>query len=140
MTYTDYLGNPITVGDTIAYPTCSGSSSAWINLGYVAEILDLIPHNPSDLEDCTAYLQDDLKKAHPPRRLIATRFIPDDPQPPTASKWYRKGINERDDSKAYVLRIRKLRDDLGSAWNQQDRLVMLKNVDRVIVVTGMVNN
>lgn len=140
MTYTDYLGNPIAVGDKIVYPTQVGSSAANMNLAEVVEILDLIPKSPGDLSDSSAYLQLDLKKAYPPDRKITTKFIPDDPQPADGNKWYLTGEHRRDDSKAYILRIKKLRESYSSAWLQQDRIVMLKNVDRVIVVTGMVNN
>lgn len=140
MTYTDYLGNPIAVGDTIVYPTCSGSTAADLNLGQVTEILDLIPKNPSDPKDTKAYLQADLKKQYQPNRWIATRFIPDDPQPTDSNKWYRKGTSVRDDSKAYVLRVRKLRSGYNSQYIEQDRASMVKNVDRVVVVTGRVNN
>lgn len=140
MTYTDYLGNPIAVGDKIVYPTQVGSSAANMNLAEVVEILDLIPNNPSDPDDASAQLATDARKAYSPRRLIATKFIPDDPQPANAGKWYRTGTFVRDDSKAYVLRIKKLRDAYSSQRIQENRINMLKNVDRVIVVTGMVNN
>lgn len=140
MIYTDFIGNPIAVGDTIVYPTCSGSSSAEMNMAVVEEILDLTPHRPQDLSKFSAYLQSDLRKAHPPQRTIATRFIADDPQPAGQSRWFRAGKYERDDSKAYALRVRKTRDGYKKSWSPQDRLVMLKNVERVVVVTGMVNN
>ena len=140
MTYTDYLGNPIAVGDIIAYPTCTGSSSADMNLAVVTEILDLIPNYPNDLTKNTAYLQSDLKKQPPPRRHITNRFIPDDPQPANGSKWFLQGTYERDDSKAYVLRVRKLRDGYANRYRQQDRAVILKNVERAIVVTDRAGN
>lgn len=140
MTYTDFLGNPIAVGDMIVYPACSGSTAADLNLGQVTEILDLIPKNPSDPNDTKAYLQIDLNKQNPPSRRICTRFIPDDPQPADAHRWYRKGTSERDDSKAYVLRVRKIRSGYTSEYIEQDRASMVKNVDRVVVVTGRVNN
>lgn len=132
MNYTDYLDNPIHVGDTITWPTCSGSSSADLNMGVVQEIREIIPNNPGDLTDRGGYLHEDRLKEHPPHRDIPGRWV----KAPHLQNGY--GDYLRDDSKAYMLRVEKTRDGCDGRKVEKYKAVTLKNVDRVVVVTSLV--
>lgn len=118
--YTDYLGNPVRVGDTIVYPVQQGSSAANLTMGEVIAIDDLIPEDPSNPYCCDGYLHRDRNQQYPPTRRIAGTWDRDQ----------RKFL--RDDSKAYMLKVR--RDPKREGGNKQ---VTLKNVDRIVVVTGL---
>lgn len=116
--YTDYLGNPVSVGDTIVYPVQQGSSAANLSMGEVLAIDDIIPRDPSDPYCCVGYLHRDLNKQYPPRRDIAGRWDRDE----------RRFL--RLDDKAYMLQVRRLDSD-------GNKKVHIKNVDRVVVVTRL---
>lgn len=139
--YTDYLGQPVHVGDLITYPTCSGSSAANLNLGVILEIDDIIPDDPNDLKNFHGSLHKDRNKAYPPRRRITGRWqkVPGSPLPGGQDAL-------RDDSKAYQLVVRRLREGYGGwrIWtrakaDERLRKVTVKNVDRIVVVSRLAN-
>lgn len=131
--FTDYLDNPIHVGDTITWPTCSGSSAADLNMGVVKEIREIIPYNPSDPADRLGYLHEDRLQEHPTARMIAGRWV----TAPHLQNGY--GDYLRDDSKAYMLRVEKHRGGADGRTVEKNKMVTLKNVDRVVVVTSLVS-
>jgi hypothetical protein len=118
LVYTDYLGNSVAVGDTIVYPKCSGSSSADLNMAVIAEILPIIPRDPSDPACRSGYLWSDRKLRYPPYRAILRGDL----------------------SKAYILKVKRTRDGSGNYKIWTDRLVTLSNVDRIVVVTSVIDN
>lgn len=127
--YTDYLDNPISVGDIVVYPRQRGSSAADLNTAVVVAIDDIIPNNPSDPKDCSGQLHKDRRQKSPPYRTIISRLL----QNGAHANDY-----ERDDSKAYMLSVKRIRDGSrsGTVYNPE-RITTLKNVDRVIVVTSL---
>jgi hypothetical protein len=118
--YTDYLGNPVSVGDTIIYPVQQGSSAANLAAGEVIAIEDIIPRDPSDPYCTEGHLHRDRNQQYPPMRRIAGVW--DDRQ---------LKMRRRDD-KAYMLKVRR-----DPEWQGGNKQVTLKNVDRVVVVTRL---
>lgn len=116
--YTDYLGNSVHVGDTIVYPVQQGSSAANLSMGEILAIDDIIPRDPSDPHCCDGYLHRDRNQQYPPTRRIAGRWDRDE-----------RALVRLDD-KAYMLQVRRLDSD-------GNKKVHIKNVDRVVVVTGL---
>jgi hypothetical protein len=137
MNYTDYLGNCIAVGDSIVYPTCSGSSAADLNQGVVTEIIPITPEDPADPKNRRGSIPGDAAKPYV-RRLIPGRWDPGAAHPMNKiGRVY--GDFVRDDSKAYMLRVRRTREgSTQSAIFDPNRVVSLKNVDRVVVITSLV--
>lgn len=117
--YTDYLGNPVHVGDTIVYPVQQGSSAANLTTGEIVAIDEIVPDEPWNPHCTTGQLHRDRNQQYPPTRSIAARWDRD------ACKLYRL------DDKAYMLKVRRHDSD----GNKQ---VTLKNVDRVVVVSSLV--
>lgn len=129
--YTDYLGNPINVGDVIVYPIKSGSSAADLNTALVIAIDDLIPVNPHDPTSTRAYARKDRAKADPPSRSIPKRWV-------YGKSTGSYGDAHRDDSKAYMLTIQRLREGAsGHVVGHPQRKITLTNVDRVVVVSSL---
>lgn len=131
MPYTDYLDNPIAKGDVIVYPTASGSSSAELNTARVVDVVPIYPVDPNDETCRRGFTQEDLDKG----RDYGGRDI--------VGKWVKRadlqsgsGDYLRDDSKAYLLRVVKLNRSK-SIWIHSERTVLLKNVDRVVVVSKL---
>lgn len=133
--YTDFLDNPIAVGDTIIYPIASGSSAASTERTIVTEIIALIP--------------DPLSPVVKPHDFIREDQI----HGPTRTRYYVRGMfvdmhgnacGSRDPGatwqpladKAFVLRCRKEYKD----WRGKDivRNHFLKNTHNVVVVTSLV--
>jgi hypothetical protein len=134
MIYTDYLGNSIWKGDYIVYPTATGSSAADMNFAVVEDVVPITPEKPEDPTCRRGSIPGDERKAHPPYRTIPGKWV----KRPDLQNGY--GDFLRDDSKAYQLRVRKLRDhDSGRAISNPSRIITLKNVDRVVVVTRIAN-
>lgn len=127
--YTDYLGTPVKVGDTIVYPVASGSSSATLTIAVIEAIDDIVLNNPSDPTDRSGYLHKERHDRRPTTRIVAGKRVAD------GTKW---GKYVRDDSKAYMLKARRIAD--GSRLVDSHRSVTLKNVDRIVVVTPMVKS
>lgn len=140
--YTDYLGTPVHVGDVITYPICSGSSAADLNLGVVLAIDDLIPNKPGDPKDRSAYLHRDRNKQSPPRREIPGRWKVH-ARADMRTDLPSGGDFFRDDSKAYMLQIRRVWEGYAGwkLWRPEDALrkVSVKNVDRIVVVTDKID-
>lgn len=128
--YTDYLGNPINVGDVIVYPIKSGSSAADLNTAIIVAIDDLIPVNPQDPTSSRAYAIKDRRKADPAARHIPMRWTY------TINAPYGDAV--RDDSKAYMLTVQRIREGAsGHVVANPQRKVTLTNVDRVVVVSSL---
>lgn len=128
ITFTDYLGRPIEPGDIIVYPTAVGSSSADLNMARI-EVVDPLVPSPTGHGHCYESM---AHKQH------ATRALP--------IKWTKKDgehVREVDHSKAYGLKVKKLKQGSStfgeSSYENADRLFNLRNVDRVVVVTSLVN-
>lgn len=120
--YTDYLGTPVKVGDTIVYPVASGSSSATLTTAVVEAIDDIVLDNPSDPTDRQGYLHKDRHDKWPTTRTVAGKYI--------------DGKYVRDDSKAYMLKVKRIAD--GGRPVDSHRSVTIRNVDRIVVVTTLV--
>lgn len=133
--YTDYVGNPIKVGDRVVYPVKSGSSAATMVLAKVVDIVDIHPEDPSDLENRGGYTDDDIKNGRYPRgrtRTIPARWLPN-PEHPNGPV----GIHQRADDKAYILKVQRLQDGWGR-WMRvkKDKITTVHNVTNVVVVEG----
>jgi hypothetical protein len=128
MNFTDYLGNPVHVGDIIVYPYTVGSSSAALNTAVIESIDDIIPDNPSDPYCTTGRLHKDRSEKWPtPRNIVGSSYDPDAVHPGFPS---RTGRYRRNDAKAYMVKVKK--SDTGKS-------VTLKNIDRIVVVSSLVH-
>lgn len=139
MSFTDYLDNPISVGDLIIYPTAQGSSSADMNLARVIEV-DPLVKGQGESGRTDWHFASNLHKP-PSKRPYSGERYPTRYFPTPDDSWH----TEPDPAKAYRLIVKRIRDGqkslqrTNSAYDDPDRLVYLKNVDRVTVVTGLVN-
>lgn len=124
--YTDFLHNPVKVGDLIVYPTCSGSSSADMNLARVTDIIPVIPYHPEDpanRDGRTEYdWARDEKGQYAPTRLIAGRWDAES----------EKCL--RDDCKSFLIKATRLRAGYASYRGDEPSDVRITNVERVVVV------
>lgn len=133
--YTDYVGNPIKVGDRVVYPVKTGSSAANLVLARVVDIIDIHPENPSDLEHDLGFTDEDIRQGKTKSweaRKIASRWIakPGHPNGPV-------GDRQRADDKAYILKVQRLQDGWGG-WMRvnTDKITTVHNVSNVVVVEG----
>lgn len=135
--FTDYLNNPIAVGDVIIYPQSQGSSSAHIQAGRVIAIDEII----KDSINGDVYLH---SKRHQRGSYSGLRYptftVPDpsyDVRQPYG-KNNRPWKQEDDPSKAYQLKIQKIKRDLQTGdWKEEGKPVTIRNVDRATVITPL---
>lgn len=121
----DMLGNEVRVGDLIVYPTAQGSSSAQMNFADV-EAIDDIVKLPSGTWTLHCY----RNRQHP------TVYMPQGVHEQTGPTYRdRKFIPDPD--RSYVLRVLKL--DNYYAGYSKPKVTILKNIDRVTVVTGIIS-
>lgn len=125
--FTDYLGNPINAGDTVVYPTASGSSSATMNLAVVDSIDPIIesPDGRGHIHESQLSKPDPTTVSYPTRR------------------WHEDGEwkSERLPHLAYRIAVKKLRDGTRT-WGalkdeNPERRFYVTNIDRVVVVTSL---
>lgn len=127
--FLDYIGNPISPGDIIVYPTAVGSLSADMNMARV-EVIDPIVPDPSGNG---RFCYDSMK------------FKPSHATVPFPTKLGARNSNGQYASvdapeRAYGLKVKKLYEGRWrygrSGYDNPDRMFTLRNVDRVVVVTG----
>lgn len=136
MTYTDYVGNPIAAGDFICYGVKSGSSAVNMVLAKVHEVVPIHPIEPNNPDNTKGFTADDIAKgkADYAARRIASRWVRDGDKP--------VGLRVRDDSKAYLLKVKRLKDGWGDwyrGWGDRplvdsDKITTIHNVTNVVVV------
>ncbi len=118
--YTDYLGNPVQVGDLVAYPMCTGSAAADTNLAVIEEIVPIHPLDPSDPNCRRGYTKADLLKCDCGDYVLPRTFKTHD--------------------KAYTVKVTRRRSGAYDHPIAGNLRVTLKNVDRMIVVSSLVKN
>lgn len=129
---TDYLGNPVGIGDIFVYPTQTGSSAADMNMARVTAIDEIVGFDPNDPTARDGYLHCDRNQEYPPRRTVPAKWIPD---PLTSGH---TSIVVRDDSKCYRIRAKRLRMTAeGYRIYNPDRTITIRNVDRIVVVSSL---
>lgn len=129
--YTDYVGNPIAAGDHVCYGVKSGSSAVSMTLARVKEVVPIHPLDPSDPHNCKGHTDADIAKGKDEwdARYIASRAEKD---PSTGGRTWN---HLRDDSKAYILKVQRLRDGFGG-WMivDTDKVTTIHNITNVVVV------
>lgn len=121
---TDFLGNPINVGDTVLYPTTL-SSSIYMNVGRVEVIDELV----STQHDGIYVRHSERFKAHPVVFELSRHQVVD---PYTGQVEYVEDL-----TKAYTLKVKKLSQD-GREVSSDARSVNITAVERVVVITSLV--
>lgn len=131
--FTDYLGNPIAVGDIIIYPTAAGSSSADMNVAVVKEIDPIV----EELGRPGSYCYESMR--HKPGHATVSFPMKTVPNPEEGGQ--PRTILVPAPERAYGLKVRKLKDgtrDFGAySYENPERLFTIRNVDRVTVVTRL---
>jgi hypothetical protein len=124
--FTDMLGNPIAPGDTIAYPVCSGSSSASIQFAVVQVVDEIVREGNETFLHSQRHRLDRPHVSYPGRNVQVK-----DPSEKRGWRWEFKP----DPSRAFVLSVCKV----GKPGDTPaDRKVRISNVDRVIVIDSLV--
>jgi hypothetical protein len=132
--FTDFLDNPINVGDTIIIPFHRGSSSVGLNIAVVENIDELIPFEPANPEHLYGYL--DKQRNRPinerTRHEIHSDWLETAEEMETIRKFNpnARWTRVRDMAKAYQLDVRH------PGAKKTNRI---KRVDRVVVVTSLVS-
>jgi hypothetical protein len=111
--YTDMLGNPIKVGDTIAYPLQLRSTSAQMSVAVVTDIEPVVPVYAGAV---VGWWKRDFE------------FEPEYRIPKKMVTMMVDGKRVYDPSKAYIVKGIKKPDN---------RMMYLQNVDRCIVITPL---
>lgn len=114
--FLDYLGQEVHVGDTVIYPTSSGSSSASMNKGIILAIDPLVRDG-----DRAAYRYSQRFKPPHGRGMYRWPIVWDK----DAKDWI------DDNERAYVVQVKKHPD----RWSREPKKVWLKNVQEMTVVT-----
>lgn len=127
--FTDYLGQPLAVGDIVVYPVSRGSSCD-LAMGRIEVMDEIIPDNPHDPLCWTGILYKDRLRLDAPKRGIPVRY--------EAAHGRSLGHYVRDDSKAYIASVRPLRQDARNVYVVHDRAVRILKVDRFVKVTSIV--
>jgi hypothetical protein len=127
MTFTDFVGNPIEDGDYVVYSVKRGSSGVEAVLAKVVEVVEIIPSNPNDAADRYGQTLADRKTNN--HRQIPGKWV----TAPHLQGGY--GDYLRDDSKAYVLKVNRLKDSTSGLYVvDTDKIVTIHNVANCIVV------
>lgn len=125
--FTDYLGQEVHEDDIVVYPSAQGSSAAYLNMGRILEIDPIVR-----VRDGFAYQSVAHKPSHNRGYVrFPRKWMRDSTRTP--SSW-----TEDDPSKAYRVKIERLRDDGYVLPPEQRRKATLTNVDRLVVVTALV--
>jgi hypothetical protein len=136
--FTDFLNNPINVGDVIVYPQSQGSSSAHIQTGRVVHIDEMV----KDLANGEVYLYSKRNKRDAYSHLRWPTFSVLNPHYDdskdfdwtTNPKW----VNVDDNAKAYQLKVQKIKFSREEGrWVDEGKPVTIKNVDRCTVITAL---
>lgn len=122
--FVDYFGRPISTGDTIVYPTCSGSGSAELAEAVVEEVVALVTPPGNWLStgpySCVPLVREDqLNRSNP------TEYLPN-------TQDWRRG--EIDFKRAYVLIVRSnsgYSDRADDGYSKRKHII--KNVSNVII-------
>ena len=137
MTYTDYLGQPINVGDTVLVPIASSRSSAAMTKNLVVEIIPLVNKNNAG---GTSWVhgshvrQDQLHTGSPAGYFVPSAFL--DSKGRKADRNDPNGRYVYDESKAYVMRC--LRTETNYSGDEVERKCFVKNTMNAVVITTLV--
>ena len=131
--FTDFLDNPISVGDIVTYPVASGSSSADMVIAYVVEIDPIV-------KGADGYWRFASMEAKSPSKRGYGCSYPRRTQRTGPGRYDYEHVD--DPSKAYRIRVKRIRDGQnsltpGGSYDNAERVVTVHNVDRVTVVTPL---
>jgi hypothetical protein len=141
--FLDMFGNPVNVGDTIVYPAAAGSSAAQMSVAEVSQIIPIVPKDPKNPECRVGHTQTGTKIDQTDRVLFQRR-VPGAPSETVTSTYgnrtysYEKFPHEYDPDRMYILRVKRVREGSDDFEQQARTGVVLKNIDRIVVVTGLV--
>jgi hypothetical protein len=128
--FTDFLNNPVNVGDVVIYPQSQGSSSAHIQTGRIVAMDEIIKASNGDV-----FLHSKRHKRGEYTGLrYPTKTVPAVPDPQT---W--QDYDQVDDpTKAYHAKVQKIAKDVRTGgWKEDGKPVTIRNVDRLTVVTSL---
>lgn len=141
--FLDMLGNPINVGDTVVYPAAAGSSAAQLHTAVVTEIVPISPKDPLDPSCAFGYTSTGTG-IDSTRRSLVRRQVPGTDVIETAHTGItgyaytsRRYQFEYDPDRLFLLRVRRVKKGLSDPAGKERPGVMLKNIDRVVVVTSL---
>lgn len=140
--YLDLLDNPVAVGDIIAYPAASGSSAAQMHQAVITELIPIYPNAPGLFRGRT---RTGTKLDNIDRPLFSRHT---DAYTETTRRDYQTGIDkivrnyerEPDPARAYILRVKRYdQSSLPNHYQKPRPGVIVRNVDRIIVITSLVS-